>query len=34
MDFLNAEKSDPINILIDYAKYSANYMQPVIAGLI
>lgn len=34
MDFLNAEKYDPINTLIDFAKYSANYMQPVIAELI
>lgn len=34
LDFLNAEKSDPINTLIDFAKYCANYMQPVIAGLI
>lgn len=34
MDFLNAEKSDPINTLIDFAKYCANYMQPVIAELI
>lgn len=33
MDFLNARKSDQINTLIDFAKYSANYMQPVIAEL-
>lgn len=34
VDFLNAEKYDPINTLIDFAKYPANYMQPVIAELI